>query len=300
MIEDAAENDAELIIFPECALTGYCLSSLEEARTVSEPISGPSIQRIRSACRELKTHVIFGFLESDDGKIYNSLVFLGPEGLIGRYRKIHLPYLGVDRFISLGNEPFRVYDSKVGKIGMNICYDISFPESSRILALEGAELIVLSTNWPIGAEYYSKYVAPTRAAENRVNYAAINRVGSERAFKFCGLSKIVDCSGNSLAEASRSREEIIFAEVDLAKARSKVSINNPDEIVSVAHKGSATICHQVWPELYPCLAGDKFYHLALNLFGIVFPNLKDYCFILPGKDISIAVSGSNNYVGLGS
>lgn len=229
MIKEATENDAELIIFPECSLTGYCYSSLEEARTVSEPVTGPSIERIRGACRELKTHVIFGFLESDDGQIYNSLVFLGPEGLIGRYRKIHLPYMAADRFVTLGDKPFRVYDSDVGKIGMNICYDISFPESSRVLALEGAELIVLSTNWPVGAEYYSKYVVPTRAAENRVNYAAIDRVGIERKFKFCGLSKIVDCSGNSLAEASRTREEIIYAEVDLAKARSKASIKIPGE-----------------------------------------------------------------------
>jgi len=229
MIKEATENDAGLIIFPECSLTGYCYSSLEEARTVSEPVTGPSIERIRGACRELKTHVIFGFLESDDGQIYNSLVFLGPEGLIGRYRKIHLPYMAADRFVTLGDKPFRVYDSDVGKIGMNICYDISFPESSRVLALEGAELIVLSTNWPVGAEYYSKYVVPTRAAENRVNYAAIDRVGIERKFKFCGLSKIVDCSGNSLAEASRTREEIIYAEVDLAKARSKASIKIPGE-----------------------------------------------------------------------
>jgi len=229
MIEEAAMNDASLIVFPECALTGYCYSSLEEARPEAEPISGSSIERIGDVCKELAVHVIIGFLEADESNVYNSVVFLGAHGPVGRYRKVHLPYLGVDRFVSQGDEAFSVFDTEVGRIGMNICYDSSFPESSRVLALKGAELIVLSTNWPSGVEYYPKYVVHARAIENRVNYAAINRVGVERGFRFCGLSKVVDCSGNCLAEASRSKEEIIYASVDLKKARDKVSIKIPGE-----------------------------------------------------------------------
>ena len=229
MIQDAVRNEAELIVFPECALTGYCYSSLEEASTSAEPINGASIQRISVLCKELGAYVVIGFLEVDGRTIFNSLAFTGPDGLIGRYRKIHLPYLGVDRFLSPGDEPFKVYDTEVGKIGMNICYDSSFPESSRVLALKGAELIVLSTNWPRGVEYYPKYVVHTRAIENRVNYAAINRTGVERGIKFCGLSKIVDCSGKTLAEATRSKEETIYAWVDLEKARNKKSIKIPGE-----------------------------------------------------------------------
>lgn len=229
VIEETAENGAQLVVFPECSLTGYCYRNLEEATPMAEPIGGPSIEMISKVCKKLDTHAIVGFLEIDGEKIYNSQAFLGPKGRIGRYRKIHLPYLGVDRFISPGNEHFKVYDTGVGKIGMNICYDVGFPESSRVLALKGAELIVLSTNWPRGVEYYPKYVIHTRAIENRVNYIAVNRVGVERGFKFCGLSKIVDCSGNSLAEASRSREEIIYASIDLKKARTKTSIKIPGE-----------------------------------------------------------------------
>lgn len=229
MIQDAVENEAKLIVFPECALTGYCYSNLEEANISAEPIDGESIQRISVLCKELGAYVVIGFLETDGRTIFNSLAFTGPDGLIGRYRKIHLPYLGVDRFLSPGDEPFKVYDTEVGKIGMNICYDSSFPESSRVLALKGAELIVLSTNWPRGIEYYPKYVVHTRAIENRVNYAAINRTGVERGMKFCGLSKIVDSSGNTLAEATRSKEETIYAWVDLEKARNKKSIKIPGE-----------------------------------------------------------------------
>jgi predicted amidohydrolase len=229
MIQEAVENDAKLIVFPECTLTGYCYTSIEEADTFAEPINGTSIKKIIKLCEELAVHVIIGFLETDGTTIFNSLAFTGPDGLIGRYRKIHLPYLGVDRFLSPGDEPFKVYDTEVGKIGMNICYDSSFPESSRVLALKGAELIVLSTNWPKGVEYYPKYVVHTRAIENRVNYAAINRTGLEREIVFCGLSKIVDCSGETLAEANRSEEEIIYAQIDLAKARNKKSIKIPGE-----------------------------------------------------------------------
>jgi predicted amidohydrolase len=229
MIRDAVENKAKLIIFPECALTGYCYSSIEEANISAEPINGASIQRIGVLSKELDVYVVMGFLETDGSTIFNSLAFTGPDGLIGRYRKIHLPFLGVDRFLSPGNEPFKVYDTKVGKIGMNICYDSSFPESSRVLALKGAELIVLSTNWPKGVEYYPRYVVHTRAIENRVNYAAINRTGVERGIRFCGLSKIVDSTGKTLAETGKSKEEIIYAWVDLAKARNKKSIKIPGE-----------------------------------------------------------------------
>lgn len=228
-IRIAVEQGAKLVIFPECALTGYCYTSLEEAKGISEPINGPSLKKIAEACKRMTSYAIIGFLESDHQKIHNSLAFIGPEGLIGRYRKIHLPFLGVDRFVYHGNEPFRVYGTAIGSIGLNICYDAAFPESSRVLMLMGAELIVLPTNWPCGVEYYPEHIIPTRAIENRVNYAAINRVGTERGFRFCGRSKIVDCNGNTLAEANPSEEEIIYARIYPEKAKIKVNVKIPGE-----------------------------------------------------------------------
>jgi predicted amidohydrolase len=92
--------------------------------------------------------VVIGLLERDGDRCYNTVVLLGPEGLIGKHRKAHLPGVGVDRFLCAGDLPFAVYDTEVGKIGMAICWESCFPEHIRSLALQGAEIIALPTNWP--------------------------------------------------------------------------------------------------------------------------------------------------------
>jgi predicted amidohydrolase len=104
---------------------------------------------------------------------------------------------------------------------MNICYDGSFPESARVLTLLGADLIVLPTNWPPEAGFNPRHVVPTRAFENRVYYAAVNRVGEERGVRFIGLSRIVAPDGSLLAASESDREEILYAEIDPAQARRK-------------------------------------------------------------------------------
>lgn len=228
-IHRAAHADADLVVFPECALTGYCFASREEAQQVAEPIPGPSTELIERACQEADAHVIVGLLEGEGDRLYNALAFIWPSGQVEHYRKIHLPYLGVDRFVTPGDRPFKVYDSPVGRIGINICYDASFPESARVMALQGAELIVLPTNWPKGSENIAEFVVNTRAYENRVNYVAVNRVGRERGFTFMGRSKIIDYTGQTLAEGTATREEILYADLDLAGAREKHVVVIPKE-----------------------------------------------------------------------
>ena len=223
-IRKAAKLGAKLIVFPECCLTGYCFSSLEEAVPLAETIPGPSTQKIADACRKLNVHVVFGLIERAESQFFNSAAFLGPDGLVGKYRKIHLPYLGIDRFLSKGDLPFRVYDSPVGKIGLNICYDAAFPESARVMTLIGAEIIALLTNWPRGRERIPAFVINTRALENKVHYIAVDRVGEERGTVFIGRSKIVDVNGATLAEANSSNEEIICADIDLEEARQKHTV----------------------------------------------------------------------------
>jgi predicted amidohydrolase len=225
----AAENDADLLVFPECALTGYCYSSLEESLSVAERIPGPSTDDVAARCRELNVYVILGLLEEAEGRCYNALAFLGPEGLVGKYRKTHLPHLGVDRFVTPGDAHLEVYDTAIGRIGLNICFDVRFPEPARVLALKGAELIALPTNWPAGAESGPDFLVNTRAIENRVNYVAVDRVGEERGFHFIGRSKIVDYRGRTLAEASSDREEIIYGTLDLDPARDKHVVVIPGE-----------------------------------------------------------------------
>jgi predicted amidohydrolase len=227
-IQLTANEGARLIIFPECALTGYIFSSLEEALPMAEPIPGPSTDKMLDVCNELNVYVVMGLLEKDGDKCYNACVLLGPQGLVGKHRKVHLPYLGVDRFVDYGDIPFSVYDTAVGRIGMGICYDGLFPEHARVLALEGADIVVLPTNWPRMTQGTPKYVIPTRAMENHIFYAAVNRVGEERGVKFFGRSRIAYWLG-ILADGKPYEEDVLYAEIEPAKAREKHMVVRPGE-----------------------------------------------------------------------
>jgi len=229
LMRTAAENGAKLLVFPECSLTGYCFSSLNEAFPIADSIPGLCTEAIIRMCKELGVYAVMGLLEKDGTKVYNALVFTGPEGLVGKYRKIHLPHLGIDRFATHGNQPFRVFETGVGRVGVSICFDVRFPESARVMAFLGAEIIALPTNWPVGAEDVPQYVINTRAYENRVNFIAVNRVGTERGFKFIGQSKIVDYTGRTISEANAYEEEIIYAEFDLKGTRNKRVVIVPGE-----------------------------------------------------------------------
>ena len=152
---------------------------------------------------------------------FNALSLVGPDGFIAGYRKSHLPHLGVDHVVDAGDRPFEVHETPLCRLGMNICYDGAFPESARLLALGGADLIVLPTNWPPGAEEFARYAINTRAMENVVYYVAANRVGLERGFRFIGMSRICDVHGKTLAEADGESEMVITATIDPELARAK-------------------------------------------------------------------------------
>ncbi|HEX8090231.1 MAG TPA: carbon-nitrogen hydrolase family protein, partial [Blastocatellia bacterium] len=224
-IKEAAGRGARMVIFPECALTGYCFESLEEAVPFAEPVDGPSANSIAEACRETGAHAVVGFIEKDGPAFYNAAMLVGPNGLVGNYRKVHLPFLGIDRFLTPGDKKFAIFDLPFGKVGVNICYDASFPEAARTLKLLGAELIILPTNWPEGAWRTPEFIINTRANENHVNFAAVDRVGVERGWQFIGRSKVVDFNGDTLAEAGRDREEILYVEVDLQRAGNNRIVN---------------------------------------------------------------------------
>lgn len=230
-MNETASAGANLTIFPECALTGYCFASLEEAIPYAESIPGPSTDRLQQVCRELDHSVVVGMLELAEQGVYNAAVLITPEGVLGSYRKIHLPFLGVDRFATPGNRDFAVYAHPQANIGLNICYDSAFPESSRVMALQGADLIVLPTNWPSGAECMAEHGINMRAMENGIYYCAINRVGVERGFQFIGKSSICAPSGETLACSSGTEEEILYATIDPAIARNKRVDRIPDKHV---------------------------------------------------------------------
>ena len=219
-LDEAAAAGAELLVLPECAIPGYMWDSAEEALPFAEEIPGPSTGTLEEACRRLGTHAVCGLIERAGDVIHNAAVLVGPDGLVGTYRKTHLPFLGVDRFVVAGDE-LAVHETPLGRIGIEICYDLRFPEATRTLALRGAELIAHPTNFPMAARVQTELITVARAAENRVFLLTANRVGKERWAEFCGWSQIVDPYGRRLAEADGTEETLLVADVDVGQARDK-------------------------------------------------------------------------------
>lgn len=226
-LTETAAAGATLAVFPECALTGYCFDSREEALEHAETIPGPSTQRLAEACAATNSFAVIGMLEAAGDSLYNAAVLVGPAGVLGSYRKVHLPFLGIDRFTSYGDRPFAVHAAGGLNVGMNICYDASFPEAARCMALQGADLIALPTNWPPGSECAAASAINTRALENGVYYIAVNRVGEENGFPFIGHSRIADPTGATLATLPHDNEAILYAEIDLSLARNKHYVRVP-------------------------------------------------------------------------
>jgi predicted amidohydrolase len=219
-LEEAAAAGAELLVLPECAIPGYMFESLEEGLSYAEEVPGPSTEALERACERLDVYAVCGLLQRDGDLLRNAAVLVGPQGLIGTYWKTHLPFLGVDRFVTPGDE-LTVYDTPLGRIGVEICYDLRFPEVTRTLALKGADIIAHPTNFPVAARVQTELITVARAAENRIYLLTANRVGKERGGEFCGWSQIVDPFGTRLAEAGETEEALLVAEVDVEKARDK-------------------------------------------------------------------------------
>ena len=128
-MKDAAGNKAELVIFPECSLQGYCFASRDEAWAVSEELSGAVCAQLAEEAKKLGCTAIIGFLERQGENLFNSALIVGSRGILGVHRKIHLLHLGVDRFTTLGDIPFPLFKAGECSFGVNICFDCSF--SSR-------------------------------------------------------------------------------------------------------------------------------------------------------------------------
>lgn len=226
-VRSEVNQGTELTVFPECYSTGYCFDSLAEAMEFGESVPGPSTDRVAKLCAELKTHVVFGMLEKSGDQLFNVAVLIGPDGLIGCYRKVHLPYLGVDRFTTPGDRPFEVFEAAGVRIGMLICYDGGFPEAARVLSIRGADLIVLPTNWPPGGSYMAEFSINCRAMENGIYFAAVNRIGTENGFSFIGKSRICSPVGATINSIDDASPGILRTEIDPMIARTKRIVRVP-------------------------------------------------------------------------
>jgi len=229
----SAESAAgsQLIVFPECFMAGYCFNSAAEAKEHAQAIDGPFGTAVLNECSKHDCHVIYGMVESSGKQLFNTAVLAGPQGVVGTYRKVHLPWLGVDRFVCHGDRPFEILEVNGVRIGMLICYDGGFPESVRCLALAGADLVVLPTNWPPGAEQLAEYTGNSRALENSIYFLAANRVGSERGYDFIGWSRICDPSGRTIDSADHTTPCVLRALIDPNRSRRKRIVRVPGEHV---------------------------------------------------------------------
>ena len=138
-------------MLPECAVPGYMFDSAEEALPFAEEIPGPSTEALAEACRRLDAHVVCGLLERDGDVLHNAAVLVGPDGLVGTYRKTHLPFLGVDRFVEPGRRAQRLRDAARADRDRDLLRP-ALPGGDRTLALQGADLVAHPTNFPVAAQ----------------------------------------------------------------------------------------------------------------------------------------------------
>jgi predicted amidohydrolase len=213
----ARTKNVDLLIFPELHLTGYTMR--DEVSHLAESIPGPSTRKVESLAKEQGVHIIFGMPEESEvkGVIHNTAVLVGPKGLIGRYRKIHLPTHSVfeeRRYYRPGQEA-PVFKTDIGTIGLNICYDLYFPELTRLQALQGAQLVVCISASPGLRRRFFEGFCLSRAMENAVYLAYVNRVGIEEGLQFWGGSRVIAPNGSVLAQCKYDVEEFQICKVDL-------------------------------------------------------------------------------------
>jgi len=215
--EKANKEGAQLVIFPELSLTDYLVRDL--IYELAEPIPGPSVEKMAEIAKENQVYIVFGMPEVSqraESVIYNTAVLVGPEGYIGKYRKMHLPTHSVfeeKRYFRQGYET-PVFETKIGRIGLMICYDVFFPEVSRALRLNGAQLIVCISASPAVRRKFFEILTAARAIENNVFLAYVNLVGIEEGLQFWGGSRIIGPNGSIIVKAKYDEEDFTIGEID--------------------------------------------------------------------------------------
>ena len=219
LCEEAAERGAKLIVTPELGTTGYCWHDRAEVAPEVEPVPGPTTDRFAAFCARRGCWVVVSLPEvaPATGVYYNSAVLVGPHGVAGVYRKTHA-FVSEPRWAKDGDLGLPVFDTPLGRVAMAICMDATYPETTRVPAVRGADLIAFPTNW-LG----EKAPSPTwmaRAAESGVWFVAANRWGVERGVQFDGGSCVVAPDGAVVASRDTG-DGVVLAEIDLARARDK-------------------------------------------------------------------------------
>lgn len=216
--------EADVLVLPELCTTGYLFLSQSEVNELAEPIPGPTTLLLESITRRKHLWLVLGMAERDEisKKCYNSAVLLGPEGYKATYRKAHL-FFEEKLYFAPGDTPFRVYDLGIGRVGMLVCFDHFFPEATRALALQGAQVICHPSNLVLPEK--GQQTTRVRAMENRIFWVLANRYGTEerggKKLSFTGVSQIVAPSGEILAQAPAGGDSVQVVELSPAEADDK-------------------------------------------------------------------------------
>jgi len=231
LVRDAAKGGAQIICTQELVLTPYFCKTQDPALfDLAEPVPGPTTDRFGRLARELGVVLILSLFERRaPGLYHNTAAVLDADGAyLGRYRKTHIPQdPGFEEkfYFTPGDTGFRAWDTAYGRIGVIICWDQWFPESARLTALHGAEIIFCPTaiGWlpdekpALGERQLRAWmrVQEGQAVANGCYYAAVNRVGHEQDTEFWGHSFVADYTGTLLAEGGDADEQILYADCDL-------------------------------------------------------------------------------------
>lgn len=222
-----AGRQADLVVLPELAVSGYCLEPELLARS-AEPAAGPTTELLTTLARETGAHYVCGLAERAGDVYYNSAVLVGPDGLVDRYRKLHL-FGFEDELFQPGDEPPHSVNAAGAELGLMICFDWIYPETMRCLALEGARIVCHPANLVLP---HCPRAMLTRCLENRIFAVTANRTGSEfrrgEKLSFIGSSQIVAPDGSLLHRAPDDREELFLMDVDPAAAADKTLSSGND------------------------------------------------------------------------
>jgi len=222
VVKALSATTADLVVLPELAFTGYYFRNREEAISLAEdPDRSETVASLVSLCKEKDFYLVAGFAERKKDRVFNSALLLGPEGLIHTYRKLHL-FFEEKKCFDPGDTPLTLRTIRGAKLGMMICFDWIFPEVTRSLAVQGADIICHPANLVLN---YCQQTMLARCLENSVFAITANRFGADRRphgeLKFTGRSQIVAPRGQLLHRAPSQRNELFVAAVDLALARDK-------------------------------------------------------------------------------
>jgi len=214
--------EADLIVLPELALTGYNFRDRNELKALTEdPDSSSTVEALIKLCQQNKMYLVTGFAEKSKDKLFNSALLIGPNGVEHTYRKLHL-FNEEKHLFDAGDIPLQINVVNDVKVGMLVCFDRVFPETMRALTIQGAEVIAHPSNLVLS---FCQEVMITRCLENRVFAITTNRFGSDKRphgeIKFTGKSQIVGPGGLLIKRAASQREALFITEIDPAQSQNK-------------------------------------------------------------------------------